>query len=94
MTAAERSHYDRLTRLGCIACRNMGYQDSPAEIHHTKIGITGAGRKSDYRNAIPLCPAHHRLGKLAYHASPKTWEAYHGTQAVLLEQVNRLLEVT
>ena len=91
MTKAERSHYDRLVRIGCIACRNQGIHDSPAEIHHTKIGITGAGKKSGWINAIPLCPPHHRLGKLAYHVSPKSWEAFHGTQAELLEQVKGLL---
>lgn len=90
---AERQHYERLVRLGCIVCLNIGFEGSPAECHHTKIGITGVGRKSDYLSAIPLCPPHHRLGKLAYHTSPKTFEACYGTQAELLEQINILLGI-
>ena len=93
MTKAERRHYDRLARMGCIVCLNMGYEGGEIEIHHTKIGITGAGRKSDWRSAIPLCVSHHRQGKLAYHTSPRTFEECYGTQQELLAQVTERLGI-
>jgi hypothetical protein len=54
----------------------MGYPDSPAEIHHKRAG-TGAGRRSSYLHAMPLCPEHHR-GKTGLHGLgtkgfPKHW---------------------
>lgn len=99
MTAA--AHYGRVAALGCVVCRNLGYQDSPAEVHHLRKH-TGAGRKEHYTNSIPLCPVHHRQGdgserfngELGYHVAPRSWEAQYGTQAQLLEQVNRLLGET
>lgn len=59
MTSAERQHYGRLAALGCIACHIQGTPGTAAEIHHAR-GPAGAGQKSDYRYAIPLCPVHHR----------------------------------
>ena len=94
MTKLERLHYDRLARLGCIVCRRLGYFETPAEIHHVKIGITGVAKKSHYLQAIPLCPEHHRLGPygVAYHAGPEAWERNYGTQAELLARATELLD--
>mgnify|MGYP003328680870 CR=1 FL=1 len=33
-TVAEKKHMKRVAELGCIACRKLGYEDTPAELHH------------------------------------------------------------
>ena len=94
----QRTHYGRVAALGCQVCRNQGQPGTPAEIHHLR-DHTGAGRKVDYTEVIPLCAIHHRLGdlsdrcgeQLGYHVLPRTWEARYGTQRELLEQVRELL---
>jgi hypothetical protein len=37
----------------------MGYEGTPAELHHKRAGV-GAGRRSSHYEVIPLCPEHHR----------------------------------
>ena len=79
--------------LGCIACFNMGYQDSPAEIHHLRSGV-GQGQRSSHFRTIPLCHPHHRTGGygVAFHAGPKEWQRIHGNEEDLLKQVESLLK--
>ena len=48
-----------------MVCLRMGYQGTPAELHHKRAG-TGAGRRSSHFDVIPLCPEHHR-GKTGLH---------------------------
>lgn len=93
MTKAEREHLGRIAELGCALCRHKGWGETPAEIHHLRTG-TGAGRKASHFEAIPLCPAHHRLGtsgssgpaQIALHVlGRKAWERQHGvTEGELL----------
>jgi len=76
MTNDERRHLNDVAELGCAVCRRMGYEGTPAEIHHKRAG-TGAGRRSSHYDAIPLCPEHHR-GKTGIHGLgtkgfPKYW---------------------
>jgi len=92
MTKQERIHLDRVARLGCIVCRDLGYDDSPAEIHHPRA-LAGMGQRASHYDAIGLCPAHHRTGGygVAIHAGQKAWEAKFGTELELLEKVRALL---
>ena len=55
----------KVAELGCLVCRRMGYEGTPAELHHKRSG-TGAGRRSSHMEVIPLCPEHHR-GKTGFH---------------------------
>lgn len=55
----------QVAELGCMVCLRMGYQGTPAELHHKRAG-TGAGRRSSHFDVIPLCPEHHR-GKTGLH---------------------------
>jgi hypothetical protein len=64
-TLAEKKHMSRVAELGCAVCRRMGYEGTPAEIHHLRAG-TGAGRRASHYDVIPLCPEHHR-GKTGLH---------------------------
>jgi hypothetical protein len=89
-TAAEKRHYGKVAQLGCIVCKNIGYEDSPAEIHHIRANA-GAGQKS--KDVIPLCHVHHRTGGygLAFHAGKEAFEQVYGTELELSKQVEGLL---
>ena len=94
MTRDEKDHLERLAELGCIAClESFGYS-SPAEIHHPRAG-QGMGQRASNYEAIPLCPAHHRLGGygVAIHAGKKEWERLFVTELELLAAVRRRLGI-
>ena len=85
---SDREHLQKIAELGCIVCRNIGFDDSPAEIHHLRSGC-GIGQRSAHQRAIPLCPPHHRTGGygVAIHAGQREWEKKFGSEENLLEQV-------
>ncbi|MCW7556510.1 Ref family protein [Endozoicomonas gorgoniicola] len=84
-TRAEKKHLSDVAALGCIACRRMGYGETPAEVHHITSGY-GMGEMRDDLKVIPLCPEHHRTGKDAIHVSPALFERRFGHELELLEQ--------
>jgi hypothetical protein len=88
MKKAEKLHTGRVVALGCVVCLNQGNPDTPAELHHIRAG-QGMSQRSSWYEVIPLCPFHHRHGGHgnAIHAGLQTWEATHGTEASLLQQV-------
>lgn len=94
MTKAEAKHLSRVAALGCIVCRQQGYFDSPAEIHHPRAG-QGMGQRSSHFEAIGLCPIHHRTGgyRTAIHAGQEVWEKRYGTERELLAAVRGLLGI-
>ena len=79
----------KVADLGCIACRNLGYEDTPAELHHVKKGTMG--KKASNYEVIPLCPHHHRTSNESYHLNPLWFTEKFGTQQELLEEVTRLI---
>lgn len=83
-TKREKLHMNSVADLGCIACAQLGYYDSPTELHHIKHQ-TGMGRRSSHYEVIPLCYVHHR-GHYGYHHSPAEFTGTFGTQLELLEQ--------
>ena len=93
MTKAEKEHYEKLSELGCIVCRNIGFGYSAPHIHHIRHGA-GIGQKSHWSAAIPLCPNHHQNGGygIALHAGQRTFEKKYGTESQLLQQTLALLE--
>lgn len=93
-TKAEREHMDRVARMGCVVCRNLGYGPTPCEIHHPRF-LAGGGQRASHMDAMGLCPQHHRLGAhgVAYHAGPEEFERRYGTEAQLLEQTRRELGI-
>jgi hypothetical protein len=54
MTPAQH-HMGRVASLGCIACRLLGFPESPAQVHHIREGRIA---RCDWLT-IPLCPPHH-----------------------------------
>lgn len=90
---AEKEHLNKVAELGCIVCRNNGFYDSPAEIHH--IGNGTMGKRASNYEVIGLCFVHHRGGNngVAVHSGRKAFEANFGTEQELLEQTKRWLNV-
>jgi len=77
MTKAEKAYMGRVAELGCMICKMLGIEDSPAELHH----LFDSSSRSNWLIA-PVCPAHHRgprgfhgLGQRAFEATYKTTEA-------------------
>jgi hypothetical protein len=50
------------------------------------------GQRSSDMDVIPLCPTHHRLGKISIHLGKKEFIKRFGTEQELLEKVKRMLE--
>lgn len=59
MSKSERLYLGRVARLGCMLCRVLGYDETPAEIHHVREG-QGMAQRAENWLVVPLCPAHHR----------------------------------
>lgn len=91
MTKAEKEHLSKVASIGCIACRLMGYEGTPAEIHHIGNG-TMSKRASNYET-IPLCHFHHRTGGHgnAVHAGRKTFESRFKTEKEFLADTLELI---
>ena len=79
-----------VAELGCVVCRNLGFGQTPAELHHPRF-LAGGAQKAPDEDVIPLCPSHHRLGGygVAYHAGPKEWESRYGSEEALLHQTKQ-----
>ena len=91
-TLAEKKHMGRVAELGCAVCRRMGYEGTPAELHHKRAG-TGAGRRSSHMDVIPLCPEHHRGATGLHGLGTKGFPKRYGyDEDDLLNDVRRLLE--
>lgn len=52
----DEGYLHRVRGMPCCICGD----DVSVEAHHPRIGIVGAGRKADDRDAVPLCGRHHR----------------------------------
>ena len=87
MKKTEKVYLQKVANLGCIVCKKLGYEDTPAEIHHIKR----FGAKRDHLHVIPLCPHHHRTSKESYHLNPLWFTEQFGTQQELLEETMRLV---
>lgn len=84
-TAEVRRYWSRLVDGGCLIC------GGPAEIAHAHGGSMvertnepkAKGRKLPRWDwlALPLCPAHHRLGPHALDNNVAAWERLYGRQA-------------
>ena len=91
MNKAEKAHLSKVAALGCMVCRRIGYEGTPAEIHHPRRG-TGLGQRASHYDAVPLCPEHHRgntgIHGLGTKGFPKRWGF---NESDLLDDVKMLL---
>ncbi len=55
----------RVAALGCILCKHLGIDGTPAQVHHLREGQGAAQRGSNW-TAVPLCPEHH-VGQSGLH---------------------------
>jgi hypothetical protein len=87
MTKREKAYMDRVAALGCVVCRNLGYGETPAALHHIRNGAGMSQRNSNYL-VIPLCGQHHQHGGrgVAIHAGQQAFEALYGSELDLLAQ--------
>jgi len=78
VTPDERTYrFQRLTEMGCVACRKLGYLCWPVEIHHLNLdGKAGQERRGD-EFTIPLCAWHHQ-GNPGSRMTPKASETLFG----------------
>lgn len=93
MTKDEKRHLNAVAELGCMVCKRMGYEGTPAEIHHPRSGV-GMAQRSSHMTVLPLCPQHHR-GNMGIHGmGRKAFEAHYGyTEKDLLDDVTTLLGI-
>jgi hypothetical protein len=89
MNKEQKLHYRQMAELGCSLCRELGYGETPAEIHHI--------RRTSKRNlapVIPLCPAHHRFPNTSIHGlGRRAFELKFGlTEEYLLERSLALIK--
>lgn len=90
-TLAEKKHMGRVAELGCAVCRRMGYEGTPAELHHPRRAAGGWGRSS-HMSVIPLCPEHHRGSTGLHGLGTKGFEKHYGyDEADLLKDTLELL---
>ena len=83
MNKAQRSHYDKVARLGCSLCRFvLKIEDSPCHLHH----IRRAGKRKD-APVIGLCPIHHQGSNTGIHGLGRKGfeELYSTTEEELLK---------
>jgi len=84
---AKNQLYAKLARLGCSLCRELGYGETPAELHHIR-------RTSKRSNApvIPLCREHHRGNSGLHGLGRRSFEVRYGiTEEYLLERSLKLI---
>ena len=89
----ERERLATIGNMPCYACFQDGLEIQ-SEVHHIrslKLG-SGMGKKSNFIYTIPLCPKHHRHGKVSVHLGKKEFEKRYGTELEILEKVNREIE--
>lgn len=94
MTKDEKRHVGRTVALGCIACRQDGFYDTPAEAHHPREGA-GVGKRASHYDVLPLCEKHHR-GTMhpivsSIHLDKLNFIKKYGSEAELLEKVKNLI---
>lgn len=100
-TKAHLARFAALRDLGCIACRLNGAGHAFAEIHHFLAGTKRIGHEA----TVPLCSWHHQgVGSgipcalmletygPSFHKHTRAFRARYGSDAELLETVNRLIE--
>jgi Recombination enhancement, RecA-dependent nuclease len=58
MSAAGKRWMGKVAKVPCVLCAYMGLGETPAIVHHMKIGTGASDRASDWLT-IALCNSHH-----------------------------------
>ena len=77
-----------IRKLPCIVCGAVRYVEA------AHVGARGLGQKCSDREALPMCPAHHRTGPDAYHVlgGKSFWKVWGLDRFRLIEEHNRQYE--
>jgi len=89
-TKAEKERLQTIAEMPCYACFQDG-RETNAEVHHIR-SQTGLGLRPSHFATIPLCPTHHRYGKVSVHLGKKAFVERYGTEQEILEKTNREIE--
>lgn len=65
MSAKGKRHMGKVARVPCVICTLMGLGDTPALVHHMKLGAGASDRASDFLT-IAVCQEHH-VGQSGIH---------------------------
>ena len=91
-TVAEKKYMSKVAGIGCILCKRIGYEGTPAELHHPRRG-TGMGQRASHYDVLPLCPTHHRGNTGIHGLGTKGFAKHWGfDEADLLEDVKNILK--
>ena len=92
MTKDERKYLSRVAELGCYVCKLIGYEGTPAEIHHMRSGV-GKGQRASHYDVLPLCPYHHRGNEGIHGLGRKAFERKFGmTEIEMVANVRHSLQ--
>lgn len=72
----------KVATLGCIVCRDLGYPETPANLHHVREGQGMSQRSSDWL-VVPLCRDHHQ-GKGGIHDKQEFYRTFRMDEMDLL----------
>ena len=89
MKKKDKIRFDKLKQIGCIACAKYGKESEPV-IHHIR-NHTGLALR-DHDKILPLCPEHHRYGKVSIHLGKKAFIERYGTEEQLAKKVRERIE--
>ena len=87
-------HLAALRAFGCWCCHIDYHATVPAEAHHPRVG-QGTGTKADDRDAIPLCPRHHKEkhpDSLSIHRNPIEFRKRYGTETEIRDAVAEIMK--
>ena len=86
----ERERLRTIGEMPCYACFQDGFE-TQSEVHHIRKN-TGLSIRPDHKLTNPLCPKHHRFGKISIHLGKKAFVDRYGKEQEILEKVNREIE--
>ena len=93
-TADEKEFMNKIARLGCIACRKMGFFNDYVSLHH----IEGRIKPGCHYKVLPLCERHHQLADTnkpplwhTLHHNKRAFEREYGTEMELYHECLELI---
>ena len=90
MKKQDKERFDKLKRIGCIACSKNGLFSEPI-IHHIRKH-TGLGLRPPHNQTIPLCPQHHNMGNESVHLNKTKFVELFGSELQLLDEANEKIK--
>ena len=90
MKKQDKERFEKLKRIGCIACSKKSLFSEPI-IHHIRKH-TGLGLRPPHDQTIPLCPEHHNMGNESVHLNKTKFVELFGSELQLLDEVNQKIK--